>query len=135
MSFKNFLINEDKYYLGQRAGDVLTALQSLEEDAPNMGSRAMIRASQGVADQIRRILHGRWDEDEVKYLKRLQKVGVAILRGIDSNEDMGQIVASCNQEIQEMLGDLETPVNALGSERQEPSAEDDGPMTGEQISA
>src|SRR6185503_4785915 len=93
--FKSFLLNESKHYLGERSGDILNALQNLQDDAANMGNRALIRACQGIANQIRRILHGRWDEEEIQYLKRLQKVGVALMKGIDESENMEEIIASC----------------------------------------
>lgn len=126
MRFNDFLLNEDKYYLGQRAGDILTAIQSLSEDAPNMGARLLIRASQGIVNQIRRVLHGRWDDGEEKYLKKLQKVGVAIMRAIDSNEELSEVIAACAQEIETLLQDLEVPINSLGSE-ESPTEDDEVP--------
>lgn len=114
--FKSFLFNETKYYLGQRAGDILTALQNLQDDSNTLGNRALIRASQGVVNQIRRILHGRWDEGDVKYLKHLQKIGVAIMQAIDEKGDLPEVISSAVAEVEKMLSDLETPVNSLGSE-------------------
>jgi len=121
--FKEFLICENKFYLGQKAGDLLTAVQSLRDDAPQIGNRAMIRAAQGIVNQIRRILHGRWDDEDVKYLKQLQKIGVAIAKAIDSKENMDEVIASASQELEELLDKLEVPVNALGSE-EEPEAQE-----------
>lgn len=126
--FKYFVINEQKFYLGQRAGDILTVIQNLENDASNMGNRALIRAIQGVANQIRRILRGRWDESDIQYLKRLQKVGVALLKGIDEKEDIEQLIVSCSAEIQSLLNDLEVPINSLGSQEEPDDTEDEQPL-------
>lgn len=123
--FKSFLLNETKHYLGQRSGDILTALQNLQDDSAGLGQRALLRACQGVVNQIRRILHGRWDEEDVQYLKRLQKVGVAIMRAIDENEDLQEVIASSVAEIEKMLDDLQVPINSLGTEDTE-SDEDEG---------
>lgn len=121
MKFKNFLINENKYYLGQKVGDLLTAIQSLRDDAPNMGSRVLIRSAQGIINQIRRILHGRWDEEDLKHLETLQTIGVALAKAIDSkDEDMAEVVASAAAELEQLTGSLEVPVNNLGSEEDEP---------------
>lgn len=114
--FKDYLLNENKYYLGQKAGDLLTAVQSLGEDAPNLGNRALIRAVQGVINQIRRILHGRWDDGDIKYLKSLQKIGVALCKAIDDKEDIPTVINSVGQELEALLSKMEVPVNSLGSE-------------------
>jgi len=59
--FKDFLFNETSiiWARSRRPTDGGTVAR---EDAPNLGNRAMIRAAQGVINQIRRILHGRWDD-------------------------------------------------------------------------
>lgn len=118
MRFKDFLIHENKYYLGQKAGDLLTAAQSLGEDAPNLGNRALIRGAQGLINQIRRIVHSRWDDEDLKYLKTLQKIGVALCKAIDEKTDMGEVISSVTQALEEMLGEMEVPVNNLGSEEE-----------------
>ncbi len=118
MHFKDFLINENKYYLGQKAGDLLTAVQSLGEDAPNLGNRALIRAAQGIINQIRRILHSRWDDEDLKYLKILQKIGVALCKSIDEKEDMAEVISSIQGELEEMINKMEVPVNNIGSEEE-----------------
>jgi len=116
MEFKNFLFNEDKYYLGQKAGDLLSVVQDLSQDAGNLGNRALIRSVQGVVNQIRKILHGRWSDNELKYLKVLQKCGVALAKAVDEKEDIPAVVASVANEIQELLNGLEVPINTLGNE-------------------
>lgn len=128
--FKSFLLNETKYYLGQRAGDILTALQNLQEDMDGLGKRATTRAAQGIVNQIRIILHGRWDEQDEKFLKSLQKIGVALMKAIDENEDIKEIVASSVNEIEKMLDKLEMPINNLGAEdKKEPKFSIDSEMS------
>lgn len=114
--FKDFLISENKYYLGQKTGDLLSSIQSIGEDAPNLGNREMIRAVQGLINQIRRILHSRWDDEDLKYLKTLQKIGVALCKAIDEKEDIATVVSSAQQELEAMISDMEVPVNNVGSE-------------------
>lgn len=118
IKFKNFLINENKYYLGQKVGDLLTALQSLSEDAPNLGNRALIRSSQGIVNQIRRILHGRWEDEDVNSLKELQKVGVALCKAIDTKDDIAAVVASSVDILEKITQDMEVPVNDLASDQE-----------------
>jgi hypothetical protein len=134
MKFKNFLLNESKYYLGQKTGDLLAAVQSLRDDSPNMGNRALIRSAQNIINQIRRILHGRWGEEDLKYLEALQKIGVALAKAIDSKDDMGTVIASVAQELEELTGNLEVPINNLGSEEEPKDAEPDYSL-GSELSA
>jgi hypothetical protein len=139
MNFRSFLLNENHHYLGKKMGDILGAVQSLSDDATQMGSRSIIKAAEGIVNQIRRILHGRWADDDLQYLKRLQKVGVAIMRGIDSDENMAQIMAAVSEEIQKVLDDLEVPINDLGSEEEteeETEEDEDVPISqGSQLGA
>ena len=114
--FKDFLLREAAHYLGQKSGDVLNALQNLRDDAATMGNRSLIRACQGIVNQIRRILHGHWENEDVQYLKKLQKIGVAMMKAIDENEDMQEIIASAVAEMEGMLDKLQTPINSLGTE-------------------
>jgi hypothetical protein len=77
MQVKNCLVNEDKYDLGRKADDLLTAVQSLSDDVENMGNRAPSRATQGIFNQIRCMLDGRWDDEDGYYSKSLQKIATA----------------------------------------------------------
>jgi hypothetical protein len=113
--FKLFLLTEEKIYLGQRIGDILTALQQLNDDAANMGKRHLIRIVTNIVSQIRRILHSSWSYEEEKYLKQLQKVGVALMKGIDSNEDLIQTVSNCASAVEKLSDDLDAPINNLAA--------------------
>ena len=94
----------------------MSVVQDLSQDAGNLGNRALIRSVQGVVNQIRKILHGRWSDNELKYLKVLQKCGVALAKAVDEKEDIPAVVASVANEIQELLNGLEVPINTLGNE-------------------
>jgi hypothetical protein len=72
-TFKTFLLNEQSAYLGQKIGDILTAAQELRDDSPNMGTRDVIRFSQRIVNQIRRILHSNWAKENRNSLQVLQK--------------------------------------------------------------
>lgn len=124
--FRSFLLNESRYYLGHRAGDLLSAMQSLLDDGQQLGNRALIRAAEGLVTQIRRVLHSRWEEEEVKYLKTLQKVGVALSKAVEENADLAEVLPSAVQEMEAMLQQMEVPVNSMGVEDEPPATEDPG---------
>lgn len=113
--FKTFLLTEERVYLGTKVGDILTALQQLNTDAPNMGKRHLIRTIKNVVRQIRRILHSSWTFEEESYLKTMQKVGVALMKGLDDNEDLPTLVQSCTDEIQKLSDKIGEPANNLAA--------------------
>jgi len=114
--FKEFLLNEEKSYLSQRVGDILTALHDLEEDIDNLGSRHVNRMAESIVNQIRRILHSNWSEKQMKYLKPLQKAGVAIMKAIEDKGDIKGILASATKEIEELSSKLGIPVSDIGND-------------------
>jgi len=115
VQFKNFLFNENRVYLGQRIGDILNALQDLSQNANGMGTRQLVRSSEGIVNQLRRILHTHWADKEQDNLKRLQKVAVAISKAIEDKDDLEGILQAGSQELQQVIGDMDVPVNKLGS--------------------
>lgn len=114
--FRSFLLHESKHYLGQRSGDLLNALQNLQDDADGLGNRALLRSCRGIVNQIRRILHGRWEEEDKKYLKELQKIGVAIMKAVDENGDLQEVISSSVTELETLLDKLQVPINSLATE-------------------
>ena len=115
MQFSNYILTETRSHLGQKIGDILTALQSLHDDAANMGSRQLLTASKGVVNQIRRVLHDSWPDSETKTLQVLQRIGVALMKSIDENQPIGDVLAASVQELQAAQEDLGEPVNNLAS--------------------
>lgn len=125
MRFKHFLLNEDGSsrtgYLAQKIGDLLSALQDLDQNAQHIGTRQQVKNAEEIVNYIRRILHTHWEKSEEEYLRVLQKVGVAIMRGIDEKDDLPSIITSATHEIEKVMSDLGVPVNNLGSpEESEP---------------
>lgn len=112
-NFKNFLLNEQKSYLGHRVGDVLTSLQDLNNDIENMGSRHLSRLAEEIVNQIRKILHSNWSPKYINNLKELQKIGVAIQRTIDDRGDLKEVLPAAAQALQELSAKLGVKVNNL----------------------
>lgn len=130
VDFKGFLLNEDKAYLGQRIGYVLDALHDLSDNMQAMGTRQQVKNAEAVVHQIRRILHSGWREEEEKYLKKLQKAAVAIMRAIEEKDDLPSIVQGATAEIEKVQGDLGTPIHSLGTPEQEEEAPSESPDSG-----
>ncbi len=113
--FRLFLLNEERVYLSTKIGDILTALQELNKDAPNMGKRHLMRLIKNIVRQIRRILHSSWTFEEQQYLKVLQKVGVALMKGLDTNEDLPELVSSAVSEVESLSEKMGEPINNLAA--------------------
>jgi hypothetical protein len=130
--FKDFLLNEDKAYLGQQIGNILSATQDLVQNSKGMGTRQLVRSSETIVNQMRRILHTHWPQQHEDDLKRLQKAAVAIAKSIEDKDSLEEILQGAAQELEGLMGDMDSPVNQLGSppEQDQPKEEPTEP-TGE----
>jgi hypothetical protein len=114
MKFKNFLLAEQREYLSHKIGDVLTSVHELVAGGKQIGARQLVRHSEGVANQIRRILHSSWPKTEYKHLRVLQKCGVALMKTIEENGDLRETLNGVRQEIEQLSQKLGSPINSLG---------------------
>ena len=119
MEFKNFILSENKAYFGQRIGDILNALQDLNDSAENMGARHLVSNSETIVNQMRRIIHTHWPQSEESNLIILQKCGVAIMKAIEEKDDLAPVLKACQQHIEEIIGEQETSINDLDVEKEE----------------
>ncbi|RDJ35445.1 MAG: hypothetical protein DWQ19_11560 [Crenarchaeota archaeon] len=128
ISFKDFLLNENKFYLGQRIGDVLTSLHDLQQNSEGMGRRQVTANAERIVDQIRSVLHSTWSKKEEKYLKDIQKAGAAIARSIEEKGDLEEILPSVTNELEQVASKLGTPANSLATPPggEEPETEEPG---------
>lgn len=113
MGFEEFLINEEKSHLGHRVSDVLTGMHDLQTDMENMGSRHLARFADQIVDEIRKIIHGTWGDQQKKYMHNLQRVAVALKKAIEDRDDLKQIIPSASQELQDILQKLGVKTNSL----------------------
>lgn len=98
-------------------GDILNAVQDLEENGKSMGTRQLLRNAEAIVNQIRRILHTNWPKSEEKHLKKLQKIAVALARVLDpkvekgEKEDIYEIISASKQELEEVADKLGVPIS------------------------
>ena len=115
MEFKEFMLFEQKQYLAQKVGDILAAAQELKDDAGNMGSRDLSRFSERIVNQIRRVLHSYWSKENQKYLKDLQKIGVAVIKAVKEKGDLANTISGAASSLEELVSKLGTPINKIAS--------------------
>jgi hypothetical protein len=120
MEFKDFILNEAEQYFSQRVSDILSALQDLNDSAGDMGTRHLVSNAQGIANQMRRVVHTHWPQSQEPSLKTLQKCGVAIMRAIEEKDDLQGVLKACQAHLESMAGKQEKPSNSLATE--EPAA-------------
>lgn len=124
MKFREFLLTEQRAYLGQKVGDILTAAHELRNDSKHMGTRDLVRFSEKIVNQIRRILHSQWPREEKKFLLQLQKIAVALMKSIEEKEDLPQMVSSITGELEKLSQKLGVPIHKLvGGDKAEPEEE------------
>lgn len=132
--FKDFLLNESKYYLAERVGNILSAIQDLLENIEGIGKRQLIVNCDNIVSQIRSILQDSWSEKEKTYLLDIQKIGVAIAKCMDEKGELSDILQSAASSFEEISNKLGVPLNSIGNEKeedtpkQEPQPQDQPPQ-------
>jgi len=126
IGFREFLLNENRAYLGQKLGDILNALQDLSDNAQGLGTRQLVTNSENIVNQIRRILHTKWSSDEQPHLKSLQKAGVSIMKSIEEKDDLEGTLIGATKEIEQLMGRLEVPANKLATPEETESPQGKG---------
>src|SRR5690606_24344986 len=96
-----------------RSGDILTALQDLDQNSNAIGTKQLVSACEGIVNQIRRILHTHWPKREEYNLKKMQKIAVSLMKAIETKSDLTYVIKGSIQELEGMLGNLKAPVNQL----------------------
>ncbi len=124
LHFKDFLLNENKQILGHKVADILTAVQDLADNGQNMGTRLLVKRATTVVNMIRRILHSPWNDENQKYLKVLQKAGVALMKAIDEKDDLPGTIAGVSEELGKLSQKMHIPVHNLGSDQGSSDADD-----------
>ena len=119
MGFGEYLITEERNYLGSKVGTVLTAMQDLQSDMQNLGSRHIVRVAEQIVSQIRRILHSQWTPQQMKYLKELQKIAVAIQNTMDQKGDLKEIIPAAAAALSDVSTKLGVKVNTLDAPEEE----------------
>lgn len=113
MRFKEFLLNESRAYLAQKIGDILSALQELKNDAPNMGARDLTQYAMRIVMLIRRVLHSSWPKDERQNLAVLQKAAVGLMKSIEEKSDLAGSISGATSLLEKLSADMGSPVNSL----------------------
>lgn len=130
MGFKKFLLIEQRDYLSQKVGDVLTGVHELVQGGKQIGARQLVRNSEGIVNQIRKILHSSWPRTEFKYLRKLQKCGVGLAKCIDEKGDLREVLNSVRHELEQLSQKLGEPINTLGSPKKDKPKPPEEPQNG-----
>lgn len=118
MQFKEYLLLEQKGYLADKIGDVLTGVHELLTGGKQIGARQLLRHAEGLVNQIRKILHSSWPRSEYKYLRILQKCGVGLAKCIEEKGDLRETLNGVREEIEHLTEKIGMPINQLGSPEQ-----------------
>lgn len=119
MRFREYILTEQKEYLADKISDILTGVHEMLSVSKQISAKQHIRNAEYIANQIRKILHGSWPRSEHKYLKSLQKCGVALLKAVDDKGDLPEVFNSVRGELEKLSSKMGEPVNKMGSMDQE----------------
>jgi hypothetical protein len=135
MEFKNYLLTERRDYFASRIGDILTAVHELITAGKQVGARQLVKHTEGIANQIRKVLHTNWPKTHYKHLRRLQKCGVAIMKCIEEKGDLQEILQSVRHELEKLSEKIGLPINDLGvtNKEEKPTPQQAQPQPPQQV--
>lgn len=113
LNFKDFLLNENKVYLSEKIGDVLSSIKELHSHSKVIGTRELTRFTEQIVDKIRTILRGGWGREDVDNLKVLQQVAVALMHGIDKKSNLVETLGQCEAALEELSEKMGSPIQKL----------------------
>ena len=114
LDFKTFVLNENRIFLGKEIGNIFTALQEIQDEAKKIGTKNLVRFSEKIVSQIRNLLGGHWSDDDLKFLRGMQKIGVALAKSLEDNDNLEGVILSSVGEVQNILKKMNVPINDLG---------------------
>ena len=118
MRFKEFLLKENEdNYLEVKIGDILSALQNMLEDSGVMSKKDTNDNLVSVANKIKPLLNS--GNKNLKALKTLQKVAVAIYSGVDNGDDPKNIIQICTTELESLLSGSGSTINKINKKETE----------------
>jgi hypothetical protein len=113
LDFRSFVLNENRAFLGEEIGNILTSLQEIQEEASKIGTKNLVRFTDKIVCQIRSLLGGHWSGEDIKFLKSMQKVGIALAKALEENDSLDQVISGAISEIESTLKSMNVPVNNL----------------------
>ena len=107
------MLIEQRQFLAHKIGDILSGVHELLTGGKQIGARQLVKHSEGIVNHIRKVLHSTWPKSDQKYLKTLQKCGVALMKTIEEKGDLQQTLNGVRGEIEKLSGKLGEPINKL----------------------
>lgn len=114
LNFKGFIIRETQEFLGKEIGRICSYLQSLSDDAKKIGAEKLVEYVKVAISDIKTIIGGHWLPEDLKFLLDLQKVGVALSKSLEENNDLYAVLQSSVSQLRDTLKKMGVPVNDLG---------------------
>jgi hypothetical protein len=115
LNFRKFIVLENLQLFGDKVGNLLKDLQELQENYKDIGMNSTCQTIEKIIADIQPILTGHWDSSNKKYLKGLQKVGVALSKLLEEKDDFDKVLADCVEELKNITTKLNVPINDLGT--------------------
>jgi hypothetical protein len=107
LEFRQHLIVENKSsYLSSLVSSALEDAQEIESSGNQIGVRQLVDEATTLVGKLRKILHSSFPRSQRKYLRAVQKCGVAIMKAIDEKGDLKQTITDVRAELQKVVDKL-----------------------------
>ena len=131
LNFKSFLLTENRQILANDIGQILTYLQSVQDNTGMQKSRDLKDVPKQVQKMVHSVLEKTPSNEDVKYVQKLSKIAGALMMSVDhkykdQNLDVKQLIPTAVSELEKIVSDMGVPINALGVDQQTPEKNQTG---------
>ena len=118
ISFKTYLTSNARDNFAGKLSSALESIHILINDIDNLKTKSAIDAAELIAFNLKAILKNNMfrSKEEKEYLKTIQKVVFAILKALDTNEELKPVLKASAQELQAILSKIGEPINSIAVE-------------------
>ena len=127
LDFRNFILNENRQFLGLEIGKIKSSLEILSSQVKEIGTKNLVSMADKIVTKIRSLLGGHWESSDYKFLLDLQTVGVNLAKALDENDNLEQVISSSAQQLDTTLKNMGVPTNDLGVASKDASKPSSGP--------
>jgi hypothetical protein len=114
LNFRNFILNENRQFLGLEIGKIKSSLETLSGQVKEIGTKNLVSMADKIVTKIRSLLGGHRESSDYKFLLDLQTVGVNLAKALDKNDNLEQVISSSAQQLGTTMKNMGVPTNDLG---------------------
>ncbi len=115
LNFKYYIFKENIKMLGSKIGDIISNFEKAIEQYDVVGLKTSMHNIAEISADIRSLIQGHMATENKKYMKELQKIGVALEKMIENKQgDSKKTLEDCASSLKNIAKEIGVPLNDIG---------------------